>query len=197
MSTARRSYLSLHPALENVSVYTQTLRDYSDDELEDIYYHIDVLREPLRYRLVQTEMERRSLRPQEDEARAPAPREWIERAPGFGGRPVVRSVYLAFLLFVLTAFVMVAMLLPLWLFAVPFHFTGVQASLVYLIVLPVTAPVGLAFGLKAGGWRVRSLVAPAAVALSFWCFYLSGGVDAILKPLFQAGGGTGGLFSGF
>lgn len=185
------------PALESVRLYRETLRAYTSDELEDIYFHIDVLREPLRYRLVQMEMDRRGLCPEQDDPGARSPREWIERTPGFGRWPVVRSVYLCSLLFMMTVAIMAAMLVPIWLFAVPLKFTGVQASLVYLILLPVTAPVGLVFGIKAGGWKMRSVVVPAAVLLSLWAFYAVGGVDAILKPLFQAGGVAGNLFGGF
>ena len=197
MSATGRSYLSLHPALKSVRAYREMLRGYSSEELEDIYFHIDLLQEPLRYRLVQMEMERRGLQPDPDEGRTPVPKEWIERAPGFGGRPHVRSVYIGLLLFALTATLMGLMLLPLWLFAVPFRFSGVQASLVYLVLLPVMCLVGLTFGMKTGGWRLRSLVVPGAVLLSIWLFYACGGIDAIMKPLFRAGGAPGGLFSGF
>src|SRR5687768_9872216 len=126
MSTTRRSYLSLPPALESIRVYREQIRGYSSEELEDIYFHIDLLREPLRYRLVQLEMEKRGLGHHPDEDVQPAPVGWIERCPGFNGRPLAREIYLASLIFLLTCAVMAAMLVPLWLFAVPFRISGVQ-----------------------------------------------------------------------
>ena len=197
MRTARRSYLSLPPALESIRIYRETLRDYSSEELEDVYFHIDLLREPIRYRMVQMEMERRGLHPGGMPAGGMFSATWIERAPGCTRWPRLRAVYLAGLLFVLTAGFTALMLIPLWVFAVPLHFEGVQASLVYLILLPVIAPLGVAFGVRAGGFRFRTLASILGVVLAFWTFYRIGGWAAIMDPLYRAGGGSGGFFGGW
>jgi hypothetical protein len=196
MSTVKRTYLSRPPALESVRVYRQALRDYSSEELEDIYFHIDLLQEPVRYRLVQIEMERRGLHPGAEVPVSLSPL-WIDRLPGFAQARMIRSGYLALCLFVFTAAVMAAMLGLIWLLAVPCQVSGVQASLVYIVLLPIVAAAGLSLGLKAGGWNLRSLAALAAVAASFEVFYLAGGWDAIVRPLFRAGGASGGLFAGW
>jgi hypothetical protein len=195
MTPAKRPYFSAPPALESLRVYRDALRSYSDAELEDVYFHIDLLREPVRYRLVQMEMEKRGLRTEPDTIAGNAL--LIDRLPGFGNSPLVRHVYLTSALFTLTAAVMAAMLVPIWLLSNPCGFRGVQASLVYLALAPVVPGVGLWMGIRAGGWKPRSFAAVGAVVASLAFFYWTGGVDAILQPLFRAGGGAGGLMSGW
>jgi hypothetical protein len=196
MSTTKRSYLSLPPALENIRVYREALCEYSTDELEDVYFHINPLREPLRYRLVQFEMERRGLQSLPDNKSVPLG-EWVERVPGLQRLPRFRSAYLSLLTFLVSAAAMAGMLGLIWMFAVPLRFSGLQASLVYLLLLPVTVLGGLTVGWRAGGWRPRTLSSVAAVVFALWVFCRCGGWAAIVGPLFQAGGISGGVFGGW
>jgi len=47
--------------LGEMRAYSEKLRAYSMDELEDVYFNIDILKHPVQYKLVVMEMERRSL----------------------------------------------------------------------------------------------------------------------------------------
>jgi hypothetical protein len=196
MSSVRRSYLATPPALESIKLYHEKLHAYSTEELEDIYFHINLLREPLRYRLVQMEMERRGLHPGEAAVPSP-PAGWLDRLPGLRAIPALRALYLSGVLLLSTSALMAVMLVPLWLFALPLRFTGIQASLVYLVLLPVTPGIGVAFAVRSGGLKPRTLAAVGGVVLSLWLFYKAGGLDAIVQPLYRAGGLPGSVFGGW
>lgn len=183
--------------LEEISAYRERLRSYSTEELEDIYFHIHILRHPLRYRLVQMEMEARHLRPPGE---PPPPRvfnlrAWLEAQPFFVRHPMLRAVLLSILLFLLTTLVTLSMLAPIWLFAMPLRFLGLQTAIVYFVCAPVPPILGAAVGGKMGGRGVYGLWVLLGVATALLLFNATGAPSAIIRTVIQPQG-TGGLSLG-
>lgn len=190
--------------LEELKAYREKLRTYSTEELEDIYFHIHILRQPLRYRVLMMELEQRRLQPPTALPSALEMtgrlnfRSWAETHPRLRKHPVLRSVLLAFLFCILTAGVTLLLLLPIWLFAIPLHFIGIQTALVYFACAPVPPILAVGFGGRIGGRGWYGIWVLLGVVIGLWLFNVTGAPAAILQSVVKpqpAGGGFG--FGGF
>jgi hypothetical protein len=183
--------------LEEMSAYREKLRSYSTEELEDIYFHIHILHHPLRYKLLQMEMEARHLHPPGE---SPPPRifnlrAWLEAQPFFNRHPMLRVVLLSLLLFLLTTLVTLAMLAPIWLFAMPLRFIGLQTAIVYFACAPVPPILGAAIGGKMGGRGVYGIWVLLGVVMALLLFNATGAPSTIIRTVIQPQG-VGGLSLG-
>src|SRR5579872_4734333 len=186
--------------LEDLRDYRDRLRAYSTEELEDIYFHIHILRQPLRYNMVMRELEARRLRPRSEPPPLPRVwdlRGWLQAQPYFAHHPVERSAVLAGLLFTLTTAATFGMLLPIWLFAMPLHFIGVQTAIVYFACAPVPPIMGAAVGGKLGGRGIYGVWVLLGVAAGMLLFNATGAPSAIIRSLIQPQGTGGFSFGGF
>lgn len=185
--------------LDELRAYREKLRSYSTEELEDIYFNIHILRQPLRYKLLMMELEVRRLHPSD----APLPprladlRTWLETRPLLARYPLLRAALLSLLLFLLTASVTFAMLLPIWFFAMPLHFIGLQTALVYFACAPVPPMMGAAIGGRMGGRGPYGLWVLLGVAAGMLLFNATGTPSVILRSIIQQQGGGGFSFGGF
>src|SRR5579871_3383013 len=186
--------------LAELREYQEKLRTYSTEELEDIYFHIHILRQPLRYNLVVRELEARRLRPRSE---APAPpqignlRIWLEARPFMVRHPALKAPALASLLFVLTMAATFLMLLPIWLFAIPLHFIGFETAIVYFACAPVPPIMGAVLGGKLGGRGVYGVWVFLGVAAGMLLFNATGAPSAIIRSLVEPQGTGGFSFGGF
>jgi hypothetical protein len=190
--------------LEELKAYREKLRNYSTEELEDIYFHIHILRQPLRYRVLMMELEQRRLQPPTAPPSALEMtgrlnlRAWAETHPRLREYPALRSVLLAILFCILTAGVTLLLLLPIWLFAIPLHFIGIQTALVYFACAPVPPILAAGFGGRIGGRGWYGIWVLLGVVIGLWLFNATGAPAAILQSVVKpqpAGGGFG--FGGF
>jgi hypothetical protein len=185
--------------LEDLRAYGDKLRSYSIEELEDIYFHIHILRQPLRYRMLMWELEARRLQP----GGAPSPpravnlRDWLEAHPFMARHPVVKAFMLALALFLLTASVTLALLAPIWLFAMPLRFIGLQTALVYFACAPVPPIIGAAVGGRLGGRGLYGVPVILGVVAALLLFNKTGAPSLILQSILQPQGTGGPIFSGF
>src|SRR5438270_508275 len=113
--------------------YRERLRSYSDEELEDIYYNIDILKNSTRYRILIREMERRQLLPAEPkpDRKLGSLRDWLDSKPVLARHPAAGSAALATGLFLATALATFALYSPIWLFAIPLKLLQIETALVY------------------------------------------------------------------
>src|SRR6266851_400970 len=101
-----------------MKAYSEKLRAYSMDELEDVYFNIDILKHPVQYKLVVMEMERRSLHSVEH---IPVRRNmdlgnWLIKRPFFAHHPQIAASTLSTLLFLISLGITFALLAPIWFF---------------------------------------------------------------------------------
>src|SRR5438876_110248 len=94
-------------SVEELRSYSARLKRYSDEELEDIYFNIHILRHPLRYRLLRMELERRGLGglTRVRELRRGDLRSWIESRAWLASHASIRALILGALLYLLAAVV--------------------------------------------------------------------------------------------
>ena len=92
------------PDLDEMRAYGEKLKAYSLEELEDVYFNIDILRHPSLYKLVVMEMERRNLHSIEH---IPVRRSfdigvWLEGRPFFAHHNQIRALLTFILLLAIT-----------------------------------------------------------------------------------------------
>jgi hypothetical protein len=185
--------------IEDIRAYSRKLQAYSTEELEDIYFHINVLKQPLEYRLLIHEMESRSVVFGEE----PSPRRvgdlrgWLESRSFFVSHPVLRALTLSVLLFALTTLVTFSLLLPIWFFAMPLRFIGIQTAIVYFAVAPVAPIMGAGIGGKMGGRGLYGFWVLLGVVAAMLLFNKTGAphaiIEAIVKPTGTGGFSFGGM----
>jgi hypothetical protein len=187
------------PEYEDLRAYRARLRAYSTEELEDIYFHINILRHPLRYRLIKMELEDRGLRLYQPPPKPPAfnLRTWMESYPFFARHRLLKALLLSLALMLLTCGITFALLLPIWVFAVPLKFLGAETALVYFACAPVPPMMAASIGFQMGGRGVYTLWVLAGAAAGIWLFYLTGTPDLLLTALTQPRGSGGFSFGGF
>ena len=179
--------------------YAARLRTYTNEELEDIYFNIHILRHPLRYRLVTMEMERRKLIAGENDAvrQVPSLVQWINRSELFRQTPALQAAVLIPIFLVVAAAVTFALYSPVWLFAVPLRFRGFQTAIAYVAWAPVPPIMGAAIAGKMGGRGLYSIASLAGAAAGIYLFNLTGAPSVIIASVGQPSGPGGGVFSGF
>jgi hypothetical protein len=181
--------------IEELRDYGRKLQSYSVEELEDIYFHIHVLRQPLRYNMVRREMEARRLqasKPHGITLRQGCLRDWVFSRPLLANHGIAASVDFALMLFTLTTCATLALLLPIWLFAIPFKFLGLQTAIVYMSCAPIPPILAAGFGGKLGGRGLYGAWVLAGVVAGLLLFNLTGAPAVIVESAVShtsAGGG--------
>lgn len=174
--------------------YRQMLATCTDEELQDVYFHIDVLRYPERYRAVLDELARRGLRPVSGIEPQIAPinvPEQVRAVPALRGHPVLSAVVASLLLAGYTAAVAFLFCLPIYLLALPLKILNQQSALFYLLFFPFAPLSAAGFGRRAGGtgWYLLSVL--AGVVLGILLFVGTGTLHAVVGALFHSGGSGG------
>jgi hypothetical protein len=186
--------------IDDLRGYRNALTTYSTEEVEDAYFHIDILNYPLRYQLLQIEMQRRRLTPPTEH---PPPIRtdlalWLASRPRLAEHPVVRSAIFAVALATASMLATIAALVPVWLFAVPWDFRGIQAGLVYIGYIPVAPVIGAMTARRLGARRWFALPVLFGVAFGLLLFNLTGTPALIMRDLLTtSNGGGGGISFGF
>lgn len=142
------------PQTEDLLDYSHRLERYTLEELEDIYFNIHVLQNPVRYQMVMRELERRRLHPPGESGTPAGPgdvRYWLERWPLFARHRRLAGAVTAVFLSGFTTVVTFALLLPIWLFAVPLRFRGIETAIVYLAFAPVPPILAAGMASRLGG----------------------------------------------
>jgi hypothetical protein len=176
--------------------YADRLRSYSTDELEDIYFNIHILRHPLRYRLLMMEMERRKLNPS-----SAAPRSRVQSIPALllknsylSHHPALLAAILAPTFVIIAAIVTFALYSPVWLFAVPLGFRGIQTAIAYVGWAAVPPILGAGVAGRLGGRGIYGICTLTGVVLGILLFNATGAPSAIFESIKLPTGGAGGIF---
>ncbi len=183
----------------DLAEYSSKLQSYSLEELEDIYFHIDILKQPVEYGMLNRELEARKLKvaPPPQQPKIGNARRWLEKKPYFVSHPQVCNLLILGIYFVGPAVATLLMLLPIWFFASPMNLVGLQTALVYIAYAPAGPISGLVVGSKLGAKRWEMLLPLLGVVLGTYLFYLTGTpkqvYDEIMKP---AASGGGSMFGG-
>lgn len=187
--------------LEELRQYRERLQSYSTDELEDIYFRIHILRQPLHYNLLVRELESRKLLPGTGEPEMPRVgnlRTWLESYSFFTRHHLLKALSLSLLLFLIPMGATFLMLAPIWFFAVPLRFLGFQTAIVYFVCAPIPPIIAIGLGGKLGGRGIYGLWALLGVAAGMLLFNATGAPAAILHSLIPPEGVSGsGMFGGF
>ncbi len=186
--------------ISELRVYRDKLRGYTTGELEDIYFNINILRHPVKYRLVMMELEARNIRPSEESpgaARSTNLKSWLEDRPFFAKHRPIKAATLSLLLFCITAGATLAMLAPIWVCAMPLHFIGLQTAMVYFACAPIPLILGAGVGGRLGGRGIYGIWVLLGVLAAAILFDLTGAPSAILRSVIQPQGGGGFQFGGF
>lgn len=174
--------------------YRQMLARCTDEELQDVYFHIDVLQYPERYRAILDELARRGLSPVSGVEPQIVPvniPEQVRALPALRKHPMLASVVASLLLTVYTACVTFVFCLPIYLLAVPLKALNQQSALVYLLFFPFAPLSAVGFGRRAGGTRWYMLAVLTGVALGILLFMGTGTLHAVVQALFRSGGAGG------
>lgn len=167
--------------------YRQRVRQYSDSELADVYYHIDLLEYPDQYRWVLLELRRRALTPVEADRPLPDVRwwlpQWLNRCPWLARHPLLFNFFMA-LSSVLLAFALtLGSLFPFWLLACPLDAVNAVAALFYVALLPIPIYSGFIYTLRAGAQGWFTLFALIGTGFAFHLFLQSGFFTCIMEAL--------------
>jgi len=185
--------------IDELRDYARRLHGYTAEEIEDIYFHINIVEHPLRYRLVRMEMERRGLHLAAPDAtlRDLDLAAWLASRRCLRRRPWLREPIIALSVTLATSLVTSAMLAPIWACAMPLGFLGIQPAIVYLACTPVPLVVGVGIGARLGGRGWRRVWALWGVLAAAWGFYLTGAPETIVRSALLDGGAGGGGFGAF
>lgn len=176
--------------------YRRMLAQCSNEELQDIYFHIDVLRYPERYRAVLDELRWRRLQPVSGTEPGIVPQDipqWVFGLPALRHRRSLAAIVAFLILTGYTALVTFLFCLPLYVMAVPFGALNQQGALFYLIYFPFAPLNAAGFGRRAGGKKGYSFAVALGVAVGIAAFVGTGTLQLIVQALFRSEG-SGGLF---
>jgi len=163
----------------------------TDEELQDVYFHIDVLQYPERYRAILEELSRRGLQPVSGIAPQMTPTdipEQVGNIPALRAHPVLAAVLASMLLAAYTAFVTFLFCLPIYLLAMPLKVLNQQSAFFYLLFFPFAPLSAAGFGKRAGGNGWYSVAVLAGVVLGVLMFLATGALHAVVQALFRADG---------
>lgn len=186
--------------IEDLRAYGDKLQSYSSEDLEDIYFHIHVLKQPLRYNMVRRELDARRLRPQATSGptiRQGCLRDWLASSPRLARHWWLFALVFAALLFTISAVATFLLLLPIWLFAIPLNFLGLQTAIVYMSCAPIPPILAAGFGGKLGGRGFYGVWVLAGVVVGMLLFNATGAPSAIIRSAVSHTNGGGFSFGGF
>ncbi|MEP6757449.1 MAG: hypothetical protein ABJA67_18245 [Chthonomonadales bacterium] len=184
---------------EDPKVYSKKLQNYSVDELEDVYNHIHILKQPFYYSLLVREMEARGIVFGREIPKRSSfdVRPWLGTLPILQNSRSMRGFALAVLALLATAAVTFLLFMPIWMFAIPFHFLGIQTALVYLVAAPLPPILGIQFGVKFGGRGWYSLFVIIGAVIAVWMFNATGAPAVIIEAALKPSSGGASPFGGF
>lgn len=170
------------------------LTQCSNEELQDIYFHIDVVQYPERYRAVLEELTRRGLQPVSGMEPQLVPvniPEQVRNLPAFRAHPVLSVLVSSVVLTIYTALVTFLFCLPIYLLALPLKVLNQQSAFVYLLSFPVAPLTAAGFGRRAGGQGGYLVAVMLGVVLGVLAFLSTGALQAVLQTLFRSEGAGG------
>lgn len=174
--------------------YRQMLASCTDEELQDVYFHIDVLQYPERYRAILDELSRRGLQPVSGVDPPVAVTNIPERVfalPSLQSRPLAAMMVASVLLTVYTAWVTFLFCLPIYLLAVPFKVLNQVSAFFYLLGFPFAPIAAAGFGRRAGGKGWYSVAVALGVALGIMMFAGTGALHTVVDALLHSHGAGG------
>lgn len=174
--------------------YRQMLTRCTDEELQDVYFHIDVLQYPERYRAVLDELTRRGLQPVSGIEPQVVPTdipEQLRSLPALRSHPLAIALVASALLAAYTAIVTFLFCLPIYLLALPLKVLNQQSAFFYLFSFPFAPLSAAGFGRRAGGRGWYSLAVLAGVTLGVMMFIGTGTLHAVVQALFRPDGAEG------
>jgi hypothetical protein len=186
--------------LDDLRAYGEKLRSYSTEELEDIYFRINVLRQPLRYNLVRRELDSRRLQAHAATRltlRQGVLRDWVFSTRLLSGTQWLAPTVFSLLVAVLTAAATFLLLLPIWVFAIPLNFLGLETAIVYMACAPVPPILAAGFGGKLGGRGWYGVWVLAGVIVGMFLFNLTGAPSTIIRSAVAHTSGGGFSIGGF
>ena len=166
----------------------------TDEELQDVYFHIDVLQYPERYRAVMDELSRRGLQPIsgiEPQVSVTNIPERVLAISVFRSHPMMAAGVASALLIGYTALVTFLFCLPIYLLAVPFKVLNQVSAFFYLLCFPFAPLAAAGFGRRAGGRGWYSVVVVLGVVLGIALFAGTGTLHAMAQALFHSSGAGG------
>mgnify|MGYP001770835752 CR=1 FL=1 len=193
-STMSLTSLSKQESWRALWEYRQMLARCSDEELQDVYFHIDVLQYPERYRVVLDELARRGLRPVSGIEPQMAPLhipDQVRALPVLKSHPVLAGMVASLLLTLYTAGVTFLFCLPIYLLALPLKVLNQQSAFFYLLFFPFAPLSAAGFGRRAGGTGWYTVSVLIGVGVGVLLFVGTGALHAVVQALFHSGGGGG------
>jgi len=160
----------------------------TDDELQDVYFHIDVLQYPERYRAILDELSRRGLQPVsgvELQINVTDIPERIQALPFLRSHPLIAAMMASALLMAYTASVTFVFCLPIYLLAVPFQVLNQVSAFFYLLCFPFAPLAAAGFGRRAGGTGWYGIAVGTGVTLGVLMFLGTGALHAVVQALFR------------
>ncbi|GIV19190.1 MAG: hypothetical protein KatS3mg023_0941 [Armatimonadota bacterium] len=170
------------------------LASCTDEELQDVYFHIDVLQYPERYRAILEELSRRGLQPVsgiEPQMNVTDIPERVLAMSVFRSHPMVAAGVASALLAGYTAAVTFLFCLPLYLLAVPFKVLNQVSAFFYLLCFPFAPLAAAGFGRRAGGRGWYSIAVALGVVLGAMLFAGTGALHVVVQALFHSEGAGG------
>ncbi|MCS6829245.1 MAG: hypothetical protein RMM08_11070 [Armatimonadota bacterium] len=166
----------------------------TDEELQDVYFHVDILQYPERYRAILDELSRRGLQPVagiEPHVSLTDIPERVFAVPVLRTYPAIAAITASAILMVYTALVTFLFCLPIYLLAVPFKVLNQQSAFFYLLCFPFAPLSAMGFGRRAGGRGWYSVAVVLGVALGVAMFLYTGALHTVVQALFRSGAGGG------
>ncbi len=170
------------------------LASCTDEELQDVYFHIDVLQYPERYRAILDELSRRGLQPVSGIEPLMSVTDIPDRVlalSAFRSHPMMAAGVASVLLVGYTAVVTFLFCLPIYLLAVPFKILNQISAFFYLLCFPVAPLAAAGFGRRAGGRGWYSVAVALGVVLGIVLFAGTGTLHAMAQALFRSDGAGG------
>lgn len=170
------------------------LAQCTDDELQDVYFHIDVLQYPERYRAILDELSRRGLQPISGIEPQVVPTDipgQVRSLPALQSHPLAIALVASVLLTAYTAIVTFLFCLPIYLLALPLKVLNQQSAFFYLFCFPFAPFTAAGFGRRAGGRGWYSVAVIAGVLLGVMMFAGTGALHAVVQALFRSDGAGG------
>lgn len=170
------------------------LASCTDEELQDVYFHIDVLQYPERYRAILDELSRRGLQPVsgiEPQMSVTDIPERVRTLSPFRYHPMIAAGVSSALLVGYTALVTFLFCLPIYLLAVPFKVLNQMSAFFYLFCFPFAPLAAAGFGRRAGGKGWYGVAVVLGVALGVWMFSGTGALHTVVQALFRSDGAGG------